>query len=206
MNFLHRGLPLCLIVVLTGCTALIRAPTAFSIYDLGRIDAAAEAPHAIVPAAVEVRAPSWLATPAMQYRLDYLTPASREAYAESRWAGHPAEMLQRLLTTMLVDGAPSAGSCRLRIELDEFVQTFETAEASQAEVVARALLVGARDEAVLARGVFSISVPAPAADARGGVRAHRDAVMLLGRDLATWLDSLDGAHAPDARIGERCRR
>jgi cholesterol transport system auxiliary component len=206
MSFLHRVLSLCLIALLTGCAALVRTPTAFSVYDLGRIDAAAKAPQAIVPAAVEVRSPSWLATSAMQYRLDYLTPASREAYAESRWAGHPAEMVQRLLTMMLVDGAESAGSCRLRIELDEFVQTFETAEASQVEVVARALLVGARDETVLARRVFAISVPAPAADARGGVQAHRDAVTLLGRDLAAWLDGLNGAHAPDARIGERCRR
>lgn len=206
MSFLHRVLPLCLIALLTGCTALVRPPSAFSIYDLGRIDAASEAPRVIVPATVEVRSPSWLATSAMHYRLDYLTPASREAYAESRWAGHPAEMVQRLLTMMLVDGAESAGSCRLRIELDEFVQAFETVEASQVEVVARALLVGARDETVLARRVFAISVPAPAADARGGVQAHREAVTLLGRDLAAWLDSLNGAYASDARIGERCRR
>lgn len=190
--------------VLSACAALVNAP-AYSVYDLGRVSAVPAAPSTVVPAAVEVRAPSWLATSAMQYRLDYARPASREAYAESRWAGHPAEMLQRQLTAMLVDGAHRSGACRLRIELDEFVQSFESVEDSRAELAARAMLVGPRNGAVLARRVFTTRVPAPAADARGGVQAHREAVVAFGRELSTWLDGLDGAPGREGSIGERCR-
>jgi cholesterol transport system auxiliary component len=205
MILLRRGLVWVAMMGLSGCAGLVSPPNAFSTYDLGRLDAAPRTPN-IVPASIDVRAPSWLGSPDMQYRLDYLTPAVRQAYSESRWAGHPAEMLQRLLNIAVIGGAAETSACRMRIEVDEFVQSFESPERSHGEIVARVVLLPQRGDAAVARQVFSIQKPAPSPDARGGVQAHRDAAAALAHALTAWLDALDGSTDPAVNVREECRR
>lgn len=190
----------------TGCTGLVTTPTAFTMYDLGDLPADTGRAPGIAPASVEVRAPSWLSTAAMQYRLDYVTPASREAFAESRWAGHPSEMLQRLVSTRLAAGMPGAGRCHLRIELDEFVQSFASTELSQTELIARVTLITPRDDVALARQTFVVRVDASSANARGGVAAHRDGARLFGDQISAWFTTLDDGQAQenDLNIRQRC--
>ncbi len=189
---------------LAACNTLITAPTAFHVFDLGRAPSVATT-QGITPSSIEVRAPSWLASSAMQYRLDYLEPASRESFAESRWAGAPADLLQHQLSSALI-GQDSVvpGPCRIRVELDEFVQGFDSETDSHAIVAARATLVSSRDDAPLARRAFEVRVAAPMPDARGGVQAHREAVRRLAEELIHWLASLDGPDAQGLNIGERC--
>lgn len=123
-------------VVSSGCSGLIPAPPTAAVFDLG--DAAGLANVSIALAdRVEVRAPSWLDTAAMQYRLAYQRPSSSGAYAASKWTAPPAEMLQRMIARTPVIGDDPAGSCRLVIELDEFVQVFEQPQTSAASLLAR---------------------------------------------------------------------
>ncbi|HRP74058.1 MAG TPA: ABC-type transport auxiliary lipoprotein family protein [Rhodocyclaceae bacterium] len=186
MRFGYRSLLAFLACTLSACSSLVTAPTAFSIFDLGEPGAIADNDR-VSPAHVEVRGPSWLASSAMQYRLDYQVPARREAFTESRWAGQPAEMLQRLLAAPLIGDRKNSGGCRLRIELDEFVQVFDSAQSSHARVLARVALLPPRGEAALAREYFSVRVSAPGADAAAGVQAHREAARELVGSLAEWL-------------------
>ncbi len=194
-----------LVVFVSGCAGLVTAPAAFTLYDLGPVAPIQRDTPKIVPGMVEVRAPTWLANGAMQYRLDYRSPASRETYAESRWVGHPAEMLQRLVGAQFSNGSVPAGQCRLRIELDEFIQSFASAQVSNAELRARVSLVAPRDESTLATRTFVIDTPAPSPDAAGGVVAHRNGARQFITDLGIWLDALDGEQARGLNIGERCR-
>lgn len=135
---------------------------------------------------LDVAAPSWLGTSAMQYRLAYTDAARRRAYVDSRWAAPPAELLERSLRRRAVDAAAQpASSCRLRLELDEFVQVFDTAQASRQLLAVRARLLS-RGEQPLAARSFTVERPA-GADARGGVAATAAAVQELGDQLAAWL-------------------
>lgn len=137
-------------------------------------------------AAVEVAAPSWLAGSNMQYRLLYAEPTRRFDYAESRWAAPPAELLRQALERRFA--ADGAGRCRLHVEIDEWVQVFDSAQSSRLVLAGRAVLLGSPE--VLARRSFSLSTAAPSADARGGVGASTAAVNALGDELAAWLASV----------------
>jgi cholesterol transport system auxiliary component len=156
-------------------------------FDLGPLRA--EPSTAASVAAVKVEAPSWLAGSAMQYRLTYSDPARRREFADSRWAAPPAELIGQTLERRFVG---SGGRCRLHVELDEFLQVFETPERSAAVLAGRATLLAGADG--VDRHDFFIARPAPTADARGGVAAAAEAVTTLNEELAPWL----------AR-GERCR-
>lgn len=186
----------------SGCTQFISSPTAFAVYDFGSVDRL-ETPPAILPAAISVDAPTWLSSSAMQYRLEYLGTSGREAYVGSRWAGHPAEMLQRTLSAALTEGSGAAGRCRLGLHLDEFIQVFEDESRSATELVVRATLIAPRDEKVLERRTFVTRFDAPGADAQGGVFAHRQGVEAFTRQLAAWLDGLGSG---GSGVVEECGR
>lgn len=191
-------------LLVAACTSLVTAPTAFTVYDFGGVTSEPPLESPLVPGSVEVRAPTWLANSAMHYRLDYVEPASREVFAESRWAGHPSEMLQRLLTARLGAGRSGSAACRLRVDLDEFVQTFASAGQSQAEMHTRVALVASREEIVLASQRIVVIAPAPTPDARGGVLAHREGSRQLVAEIATWLGTLDGVAGQGLNVTQRC--
>ena len=177
---------LCTALSLGACGGLPQRSVVPAIYDLGLAGAVSPAP-AVLPSQIEVRAPSWLATSAMQYRLDYRQPAQRQVFAESRWAAPPAEMLERRLFQALSAPSSTSGGCRLRLEVDEFTQAFEAPEASTAVIVARAEVLPPRGENALARRMFELREPASSADAKGGVTAFRKAGERLTAEIAGWM-------------------
>jgi cholesterol transport system auxiliary component len=140
-------------------------------------------------AAVVLTMPSWLDGDAMQYRLLYADPARRFDYGDSRWVASPAELLTQALENRLGGG----GRCRLVIDLNEFIQEFESPGGSRFLLDARATLL--LDQDVLASRIVSETQPAPSADARGGVAAATQAIRQLGETLAGWT----------AAYGGRCR-
>ena len=154
-------------------------------YDLS----AAEAGVATLPflRTVEVAAPSWLDSGALQYRLNYRNASQRQVYIRSRWVAAPAELLEQFLKRSLL-GDASRGQCRLRLELDEFQQVFDTPEASRGVIEVRASLYGGAGRTQMARQNFHLSHPAASADARGGMAALGAAASDLSRQLRAWLE------------------
>lgn len=176
------------------------------LYDLGTLQLAGP-PPLIMPAAIEVRSSSWLGRSAMQYRFDYEQPAQRRAYAQSRWVSPPAEMIEKLLARAFtregaIQGNIDAEACRVRIELDEFVQSFAAPGASESLILARAELLPARGEQRIATHLIAIRERAATPDAAGGVTAHRVAAARLAEDLADWLH---GLVKDSTSIASRCR-
>jgi cholesterol transport system auxiliary component len=168
-------------VLLSGCIGSSVRQAEVAHFDLGPTQGDGSAPPGL--AAVEVSAPSWLAGGAMQYRLLYGEPTRRFDYADSRWVAPPFELLGQVLERRLVGSA--AGHCRLHIELDELVQAFDTPQSSHVVLAGRATLLGSPE--VLARRRFSLTSPAPTADAKGGVAAAALAVKALGDEMAAWI-------------------
>lgn len=155
-------------------------------FDLGLPDPGPRADHGL--AGIDVATPSWLDGGAMQYRLLYADTASRREYAESRWAARPAELLRQAMERML---APTgAGRCRLHIDLDEFVQIFDSPASSRFVLAGRAVLFAGRN--VLDSRDFRLSEAAPTANAKGGVAAASAAARAMGEELASWLGGQAG--------------
>ncbi|MDY0057566.1 MAG: ABC-type transport auxiliary lipoprotein family protein [Methyloversatilis sp.] len=176
---------LLLSVLLAGCGPLLPRSPAPELHDLGSQRAAR--PLARVPVLTDVRAPNWLDGTAIHYRLAYESETRRRSYALSRWAAPPAELLSVALRRMLDSpGAPS--TCRLVVELDEFIQVFEQPQASAALISGVATLVGANGRTIVDRMRFSLTEKATGADAPSGVAALSRGVDALGVRIADWLD------------------
>ncbi|MDO8958911.1 MAG: ABC-type transport auxiliary lipoprotein family protein [Rhodocyclaceae bacterium] len=181
--------------LLAGCAGTSSRQSELALHDLGHFAGARPAtglPIAVAIATIEVRANSWLAGPEMRYRLAYADSSRRHAYAHSRWAAPPAELLERFLQRRILFGQPeSAGpGCRLQLHLDEIEQRFATPQSSQIVLEVRASLLPLRGDVPLSRRALLIQQDTPTADAQGGVAATREAVQALADELAQWLDAL----------------
>ena len=144
-------------------------------YDLGL-----EAPGARLPA---VRVGSVRAVPPfdsadMQYRLAYRNAAEIAAYANSRWAATPAEMLRKQLLRASGDGQ---GKCGLEVEVQEFSQVFSAKETSEARIDLRASVRGG------AARSLSVVEPNAGQDAAGGAAAFARAANRAVAELGAWI-------------------
>jgi len=119
----------------------------------------------------------------MQYRLAYRNAAEIAAFANSRWAATPAEMLRKQLLRAAGDGA---STCILAIEIQEFSQVFGAKDTSDARVEVRAgLTYGSRS---LARQ-FAVVEGNSGPDAVSGAAAFARAVNRVIGELGGWVAS-----------------
>ena len=173
-------------------------------FDLGAVRPAPNNRIVASLRSIDVFAVSWLDSSAMQYRLLYSANQRRQNFAESRWVAPPAELVGHALRKRMLSGA-AGGACRLRVDLDEFAQIFDSASASRAVLEARVQLVAPTGGEILARHSFSLSRPSASADASGGATALAGAVEALSTELHDWLGGLDRTAASGLNIAQRCR-
>ena len=189
---------------LVACGSVPKAAPGYAVHDFGSLDEApARGPVLPIRHAEVVPAP-WLASTAMQYRLAYSQPTRRQSFLENRWAAQPAQLVELAVKRSLRsnESSPAASGCRLRIDLDEFAQVFESESVSRGVLEARAALLAPRSDQLVATRSFSVSRPAPSANAVGGVVALREGVAELNHALVGWLDTLDSDAA--GRLRTRC--
>jgi len=179
-----------MLLLLTACSGGAGTRLSPATHDLSSPQPEANSAHAGILRQVEVQSPPWLDTTAMQYRLSYADRTRREAYAASRWAAPPARLLEQKLKQRLLGGLvpmqEQAGGCRLRVDLDEFVQDFVKPETSQVILEASATLLAPRADIFLARQHFRVVQPA-GGDAPSGVVALAAAVRQFGDEIDGWL-------------------
>ena len=184
-------------LLLAGCALGPAQRDAPATYDLGAPRSyAATQPRIHASLLVHaVTAPAWLDTPAIVYRLNYQDAARQQAYANSRWAAAPAALLtQRLRGRLAADsdggvmgvGDSARADYTLRVELEDFSQVFDAADASRAVAVARASLVSVAKRTLLAQKSFTVERAAASPDAGGGVRALASAGDEMIEAVATW--------------------
>lgn len=141
--------------------------------------------------AIEVRAPLWMDSLGINYRLAYADASVLREYSRSRWAGPPGQLIEQRLLQQL-DGVPSGlvrGKCLLRLEIAEFSQVFSAPTESLGMLRGRALWLDA-GRRVLAESPVSIAVPALSADAHGGIAALQESVGQLAVQLLAWEQQL----------------
>ncbi len=129
----------------------------------------------------------------MFYRLNYADPLQARSYANSRWSATPLQMLtQRFKSRMAQAGVKvltatdaSAGVPLLRIDVDDFTHSFDSASASYGQLVLRASLF--QGHTLVDQRTFSRKVAAGSADAGGGARALASATDAVAADMLGWL-------------------
>jgi cholesterol transport system auxiliary component len=174
----------------SGCASLPRPADQPALHELGSGQVGiAKLPFAL--RGLKLRAPSWFASGAVQYRLAYAAPTERRSYVASRWAAAPAEMLQlRLARGLGVRAAPDG--CVLDITLAEFVQDFSAPDASRATLELSAALVD-KDGRAFAWRTLHVEEAAATPDAAGGIMAMRRASDRVAVEIGNWLAGLEGA-------------
>lgn len=191
-------------LLLAGCGVGSKSMSNVAYFDLGAVQPAPNNRIVAGLRSIDVFAVSWLDSPAMQYRLLYTANQRRQNYAESRWVAPPAELVGHALRKRMLSGA-AGGACKLRVDLEEFAQFFDSAMDSRAVLEARVQLVAPTGGDILARRGFSLSRPAASADAGGGVTALAAAVEAFSTELHDWLGGLDQAAAAGLNIAQRCK-
>lgn len=196
---MKRAIPLLAALVIAGCTVISR-PEPVTLFDLGPAHSRqlpAGLP-ALPPLGIaQVNVPTWLDSTMMYYRLGYANEQQVRPYAQARWTMTPAQLLQQHLKARITQAGGIALASAdaavnvpiLRLEADDFTQTFDAPEKSNARVDLRASVFKGRK--LLAQRSFSTQAPAPTPDAAGGAHALAAASDAAIVDLMAWLATLD---------------
>ena len=182
---------------LHGCSLLnAQKRDAPTVFDLGpqRVYPANPQPVETTFLISPVSASAWLDNPGIQYRLTYQDASRPEAYAQNRWVTTPAQLLTERVRARFAaasrgvvtaqDGARA--DYALRIELEDFSQSFNTADSSKAVVRLRASLIDLTTRALHAQQSFSAEQSA-APDAPGAAQSLAAASEAVIEDLFRWV-------------------
>lgn len=183
-------------VLLAGCAA---GPQSTSLFDLGPPSTQGSAiTETQLPAIsiAEIKAPVWLDSQMMFYRLNYANNQQPRPYASSKWTMAPAQLfLLRLKSRLSQAGGivvpASDGAANLpvlRIEADDFSQVFDSANQSSVHIAMRASLFDGRT--LRAQKMFVKQLPTASADAQGGAAALATASDAIINEMAVWLATL----------------
>jgi cholesterol transport system auxiliary component len=196
---LHALSAALLATALLGACATVQTGSQSTLYDFGLLQSssAGDAPAALPPLSVaEPDAPVSMRSPVMFYRLAYANDQQPQAYAHNRWSMPPAQLLvQRLKARIGRSGgvvlAASDGAVNiplLHIEVDDFIQVFESPGTSEGQIALRASVFQGR--MLITQKNFVKRMPAPTADAAGGAKALAQASDAVIADILYWLAGL----------------
>lgn len=181
-------------MLLNGCSIGPAARESMVNYDLGPQRVPAQSANRsgmtlMVPPAVS---PAWLDSPGIVYRLAYQDAARPQTYAQSRWVDTPAALLTQRVRSRFAAAGPVVGSgdgaradFALQIEIEDFSQSFSTAERSQVSIRIRATLVNLANRTLHAQRTFSLE-QAAGADAEGAARGLAQTADAVIESLLEW--------------------
>ncbi len=181
---------------LSGCGLVPEKRDPPTVFDLGPQRAAVAAQPVIdatllIPA---VSASAWLDHTGIQYRLAYQDASRPDAYAHNRWVMTPALMLTERLRARFANATRGVLTAQdgaradyaLRIELEDFSQSFDDAQRSKAGVRLRASLIDLTTRALHAQRSFSAERPA-VPNAPGAAQALAVASDAVVEDVLSWV-------------------
>ncbi|HEY6774454.1 MAG TPA: ABC-type transport auxiliary lipoprotein family protein [Oxalicibacterium sp.] len=181
--------------LLSGCAGT--PPADMDLYDLGplKTGTASASPLPAISIA-DIRAPAWMDSQMMFYRLNYANDLQPRPYSASKWTMPPAQLFEQRLKASLARAggvvvSASDGAINLpvlHLEADDFSQTFASAGSSTVHVAIRASLFDGR--VLRAQKNFVKPGPAATADAKGGAAALAAASDAIISEVGAWLAAL----------------
>ena len=189
--------------LLAGCTIGGTAQAPVVTYDLGPLTApaASQKPSGKTLLISPVASPTWLDHTTMIYRLNHADPMRPRFYSGSYWKATPAEMLTERIRARLSRSAHVvtetegvSGDYSLRLDLEEFAQSFPQADASHIDIRVRATLIDTERRTVLLQKTFEALEAAPP-NAAGAVPVYAQSAGRMLDEIATWVEQALGARA-----------
>ena len=174
-----------LAILPVACSVLPSAHPNPAHYDFGPLPSSPK-PMAMLLSLQASSAP-WLNTPAMVYRLEYRDAAQIASYRDSRWVASPAALFAERLRQRTEPAMSTVATTRLRIDIEEFCQAFQSPARSIAVVRVRATRLDPETGRVLEVKKIAVESAAETADAAGGAQALARATDLAIDQLAAWL-------------------
>lgn len=184
------------VLLAASCSLPRQQRVAPQVYDLGQplADVRERARIGVTLLVPVIGAPAWLDTTGITYRLAYEDPTRVRAYANSRWVDTPALLLTQQLRSRLAASAsrvvdPGDGAradYALRVELEDFTQTFDAPDKSRVRPLIRAILVDLATRNVVAQATFRTQRPAPP-NASGAAAALAQASRELLDNVLDWV-------------------
>lgn len=180
---------------LPGCTLLPDAKPVIS-YDFGpATPSVSGAPGAasLPPLRVsQTDGPVWLDSNAIHYRLQYAQAERLQPYATQRWVMSPLRLFdERLRDAVAARGDLSwqgdTSAPALKIDILDFEQVFDRADASRGVVRVRATVYR---NGMIGQKTFTAERPAPSADGAGGVTALAAASDGVVAAVLDWVATL----------------
>lgn len=175
--------------VTTACGVFPDRPAQPAVHDFGLAEGfssvSSSRAMALVWSNVTVTAPAWLQNENICYRLLYADPTRVRYYARDRWLAAPNALLAHRLSM-----AGGGGGWRLRIELLEFEQIFDSPQNARVILTFHALAQRSAEEDAVAEKIFRFSLPSPTADAQGAVTASVGLVDEAVKSLQNWATEL----------------
>lgn len=164
--------------ILAGCAGSGASPLPRT-FDLG-----VETPAARLPAVrvAPVRSVAPFDGVDMHYRLAWRNASELAAYAHSRWAAPPGELLRKQLMRATDEGV---AKCGLEVELHEFSQMFASSGASQVRVEFQTALIGTKGR-IASRG-WTLTEGDAGADAASGAGAFARAADKAVAEVGAWI-------------------
>lgn len=192
--------------LLAGCSSIAPdKPARAALYDFGVLPATSSpaAPRQAAIVLADLEAAGSLEGSSLLYRLAYANEHQLLPYAQARWVAPPQRLVRQRLREMLgrdrpvLDSSESAALARtggfmpptLRVDLEEFTHLFDSPTQSWGVVRLRVTLMEntAAGERLMGQRVIVQKLPAPSADAPGGVRALTAATDAAAQEIANWL-------------------
>ena len=181
----------------TGCSIGPKTEQPAS-YDLGvpRNHPASNPGMAAIMVLPDISAPSWLSGNGIVYRLNYENASRPQAYAQSRWTASPSALLTQRVRSRFAAAANGIvtnpdgvrADYLLRVDLEDFSQSFDAPNSSRVALRARASLINLANRTLVAQRVFAVEHAAPTPDAPGAVQALSTASEEFVESLLNWTD------------------
>lgn len=193
----HKYLNLLIIysMTLSACALGPEKRDAPTVFDLGPQRSYSANPHAIAATFLipPVSASPWLDHTGIQYRLLYQNAGRPDVYGQNRWAMTPAQLLTERLRARFAGAARGVVTAQdgakadytLRVELEDFSQSFDSTQSSKATVRLRASLIDVNTRVLHVQRGFSAERPA-APNAPGAVQALTVATEAVVEELVAW--------------------
>lgn len=166
-----------------------------TVFDLGPHRSYSANPHAIAAIFLipPVSASPWLDHTGIQYRLLYQDAGRPDVYGQNRWTMTPAQLLTVRLRARFAGAARGVVTAQdgakadytLRVELEDFSQSFDSAQSSKGTVRLRASLIDVNTRVLHVQRGFSAERPA-APSAPGAVQALTAATEAVVEELVAW--------------------
>ena len=182
--------------LLAGCAGRGPVPTWYDFGPMGPASAAMAPMPTMALVVTDITGPAWLDSRTMYYRLLYADPQQSHPYAHNHWNSTPLQLLNARLKSRIAQAGgkvlsvtdAGAGPMRLRIEVEDFSQNFDSQQTSSGKIKLRASAFQARR--LIDQKTFVHTSAAASADAVGGARALAQAADGVAADIIAWLAAL----------------